>query len=570
MHRKIAPPLLAACILTVGCVPGWTLAPSAPEAPAAAKRHPRPAPRVTLKWLADTAVRLPDLGTHHREITTRSAEAQAFFDQGLRLAYAFNHDEAVRSFAKAAALDPSCAMCFWGAALALGPNYNMPMLRGRTAMAWEALQKALANAPHASPVEQALIGALAKRYAGPRYLTPAEQQPYTEAYAEAMREVAESFPEDDDVQVLFAESLMDVMPWKLWTPEGEPAKVTPDILCALEKVLKRNPEHPGANHYFIHAVEPSPHPERALPSADRLAGLMPGAGHIVHMPAHIYQRVGRYLDASRHNLRAAEVDLAYMKRVKPWGYYPMYLAHNYGFLSYSDSMLGRSEESLWAARLSAESIPPHMLEHMTGMEAMAAEPILAMVRFGRFDELLAEPRPAPRHPIMTAIWLHGHGMALAAKGDLDAARLDLAELTRLGAKIAAEAPAGNNAARDVIDMGAKVLAARIAEKAGSPRALDLWAEAVAREDELGYSEPADWYYPVRHYQGAALLDAERYREAEAVYRADLARNPENGWSLFGLAKALHGQKRMKEAAAVEARFRKAWAHADIELTTTAF
>lgn len=531
--------------------------------------HAHPAEAITLEWLAATAVRLGNLGTHRREVSTPSAAAQAYFDQGLRLLYAFNHDEAARSFAKAAAIDPACAMCHWGAALALGPNYNVPMLPERSAMAWKALRQAITNARGVAPVEQALIAALATRYGGPEYRDPAAQQPFTEAYAAAMRAVAARFPEDDDVQVLFAEALMDVSPWGLWTLDGRPAERTPEIVRTLETVLARSPEHPGANHYYIHAVEASKHPEKALPSADRLAGLMPGAGHIVHMPAHIYQRVGRYADASRQNLRAAEVDLAYMAKVRPWGYYPMYLGHNYGFLSYSASMLGRSAESLWAARLSAEAIGPDMLERMPGMDFMAAAPLFAMVRFGRFAELLAEPRPDPRHRVMTALWLHGHGMALAAKGQLDAARLDLAELARLRDGSSASLRAGNNAARDVMDVAARVLGARIAERAGSPRALDLWAEAVAKADTLAYSEPADWYYPVRHYQGAALLAAGRCAEAEAVYRRDLAANPGNGWSLFGLARALEGQKKLQQAAEVKARFRKAWSRADVQLTTTA-
>jgi tetratricopeptide (TPR) repeat protein len=525
---------------------------------------------ITLAWLAETAVLLPDLGSHHRRVTTKSDQAQVYFDQGLRLLYAFNHDEATRSFAKAGALDPECGMCFWGAAITLGPNYNVPMLAERSVMAWEALQRAIAVAPRGTPVEQALIGALARRYKGPEPLDPAAMQPYSEAYAAAMRDVAKQFPDDDDVQVLFAEALMNIEPWQLWSLEGSPGKNTPEIVATLEKVLARSPNHPGANHYYIHTVEASKSPERAIPSADRLAELMPGAGHVVHMPAHIYQRVGRYAEASEHNKKAAEADLAYLARIEPWGYYAMYLGHNYGFLSFSSSMEGRSAESLQAARDSAKALPPSMMDMMPGMDFMTAAPIFAMVRFGKLDELLAEPRPEPQYQVLTALWLHGHGMALAARGRLDEARKDHRELARLIEDVKPGTRAGNNAATDVIEVAARVLAARIAEKQGKPEARDMWAAAVAKADTLAYSEPNDWFYPVRHYQGAALLTARKFAEAEAVYREDLARNPENGWALFGLMKALRAQNETKEADAVEARFKKAWARADIELTTTAF
>ena len=483
------------------------------------------APRVTLDWLARTAVPIDDLGMYHRRVTTSSPEAQSYFDQGLRLLYGFNHDEAARSFAKAASLDPTCALCFWGVSIALGPNYNVPMLADRSKLAWETLQAAILVAPRAAPVEQALIDALRRRYKGPEHLTPEEQQPYTEAYAAAMRDVAARFEDDLDVQTLFAESLMDIRPWGLWTLQGQPTAHTQEIVDTLEGVLAKDANHPGANHYYIHAVEASKHPERALPSADRLAGLMPGAGHVVHMPAHIYQRVGRYADASEHNRRAAAVDLASMAKVAPWGYYAMYLGHNYGFLSFSASMEGRSAESLSAARASAKALPPEMLDMMPGMDFFVSEPILAMVRFGKFDELLAEPRPDARYRVLTALWLHGHGMALAAKGRIEQAWIDHAELLALAASASPDLRAGNNHAKDVMDVAARVLKARIVEKMGGSEALALWQDAVSAADELAYSEPADWFYPVRHYLGAALLRAGKHVEAEAVYREDLVRNP---------------------------------------------
>lgn len=538
---------------------------SAPETmpEAAATEH------LGLGEIALDAAPMPDLGTHTRTITTTSDAAQAFFDQGLRLLYGFNHDEAARSFAKAAELDPACASCFWGVALVLGPNYNMPMLANRFPAAWTALREAQELAVHTTPEEQALIAALAKRYPGPEALDREAMAPWNQAYADAMKEVAARFPSDDDVQVLYAESLMDLTPWRLWSSDGEAGPNTDEIVSVLETVLARSPTHPGANHYYIHAIEASPHPEKGVPSADRLAALMPGAGHIVHMPAHIYQRVGRYADASAANLAAIATDERYIDRAPSWGYYPMYFVHNHGFLAYSDSMLGRSESSLRAARAAAANFPPRMLEMMPGMDYFVSEPLLVMVRFGKWDEILAEPRPDPAYQTLTGLWLHAHGMASSATGDIPQATADLAELRQLRDNIPPDVVATNNSARDIVTLATAVLEADLAQTADDPGALDLWAAAVALEDRMTYAEPADWFYPVRHYQGAALLDAKRYAEAEAVYLADLERHPENGWALFGLTKALEGQGKAQEAAKALARFERAWPDADVEISTTA-
>jgi tetratricopeptide (TPR) repeat protein len=524
-------------------------------------------PALTIDAIAKGAALIDHLGNYHRAITTTSPEAQQFFDQGLRLIYGFNHDEAARSFARATQLDPGCASCYWGLALVLGPNYNVPMLPDRFPAAWEAVQKAQANAAAATPVEQALIVALAKRYSGNEPKDPAAMQPFSQAYADAMANVAAKFGDDLDVQVLRAESLMDLDPWKLWTPDGTPAPGTLDIVAALEAVLAKNPEHPGANHYYIHAVEASPHPEKALPSAERLAALIPNAGHIVHMSAHIFQRVGRYADASEANRRAAAVDIEYVPRAPSWGYYGMYLVHNYGFLSFSAAMEGRRAESIQAAKDSAKNFPPAMLDMMPGMDFFVAEPVLAMVRFGAWQDLLAMPRPAPKYATLTSLWLHAHGLASLAIGKLDDATRDLAELKHLGATIPADATTSTNAIRDVVGVSAAVLEAAIAQKRGDASAEGLWAAAVAAEDKLAYSEPNDWYYPVRHLQGAALIAARKYKEAEAVYRADLRKNPSNGWALFGLVQALRGQS--KDAAEVEQQLAKAWANADIQLAASA-
>src|SRR5690606_24953543 len=342
----------------------------------------------SLDELAKGAVAMPNLGEWRRPVTTNSPEAQAFFDQGLALTYGFNHDEAARSFARAGSLDPDCAICWWGAAYALGPNYNFPMLPERAEAAWDALQRAQAAAARASEVEQALIGALVSRYAGPEYVEPVAMQAFNEAYAGAMRAVAEQFPEDLDVQVLFAEALMNVNPWQLWTPAGEPAPGTETIVSTLESVLGKQPNHPGANHYYIHAIEASPHPEKAEAAAHRLASLIPGAGHIVHMPAHIYQRIGRYADASEANRQAIVVDRQYLDLVEPPGYYPFYIGHNYGFLAYSASMEGRKAESYQASREAAAQASKDLVCGMPGMDFFWSEPLLVMVRFGMWDELL--------------------------------------------------------------------------------------------------------------------------------------------------------------------------------------
>jgi tetratricopeptide (TPR) repeat protein len=553
-------------MVVVGCAARGAPAPSSTELTAAERRVAPPPP--TVAALARGAVVLEGLGDLHMPVTA-SRDAQPWFDQGLRLTYAFNHDEAARSFARASEIDPSCAMCFWGAALVLGPNYNVPMLPDRAQTAWDALVRARALAPRTTPVERALVGALALRYPGPAPLDPPRMQPYDVAYADAMRDVARRFPDHVDVQVLFAEAMMDVNPWKLWTRDGEPAPGTEEIVATLERVLARAPMHPGANHYYIHAIEASRHPERAVPSAERLGALMPGAGHVVHMPAHIFQRVGRYADASAANERAIAADLAYMGRVEPPGYYPMYLGHNYGFLAFSASMEGRRAKTLSAARASAQAIPPEMIDMMPGMDFMVSEPLLAMVRFGAWDELLVEPRPDPKYPVLTAFWHHGHGMALAAKGRLDDARRDLAELATIRDRLPPDMKASNNAARDIVGVAGAVLEARIATLAKDPKGLSLWAAAVARADELHYAEPDDWFYPVRHYYGAALLDAGRARDAETVYREDLRVHPRNGWALFGVWRALTAQGKTAEAVDAKRAFDEAWKQADVVLTTSA-
>jgi len=558
-------------VLALGCAGGSSAPPAGAAAPAAEKTPP-PAPAVpaSVLALAQGAQPFDDLGTLSRPVGTSSAEAQRYFDQGLRLAYGFNHDEATRSFARAAELDPGCAACLWGVAWTLGPNYNVPMLADRAQAAWDALQAARERASRARPVEQALITALATRHRGPQPLEPPGQQPLNEAFAGAMREVAKGHPDDDDVQVIFAESLMDVNPWQLWTLDGKPAPGTEEIVATLERVLSRNSLHPGANHYFIHAVEASTSPERAVASAERLPALMPAAGHIVHMPAHIFQRVGRYADASEANRRAIRADEAYLARTRAPGYYPMYLGHNHGFLAYSASMLGRSEESLRAARAATRALPPEMLDMMPGMDFFASEPLLVMVRFGKWKELLAEPRPPAKYPTLTGLWLHAQGMALASTGKTRQAEATMRELRALATQLPPDLLAGHTPSPAICRLGADAIEARIAERARRWKpAIAAWQRTVVQEDGFAYDEPADWFYPMRHYLGAALLEARKPKEAEAVYREDLRRNPNNGWALYGLASSLAAQARKDEAAAARERFEAAWKEADIKLTRTA-
>jgi len=535
---------------------------------------PPASPGPSLAQWAQGAQRLDNLGTYSRRVTTTSSEAQAYFDQGLRLIYAFNHDEAARAFTRAIELDPACALCYWGAGEALGPNYNMPAMPERWTVLWQSLQSARTNAAHASPVEQALIAALATRYPGPEPLSPDAMAPYNRAYADAMRDVAHRFPADDDVQVFFAEAAMTANPWKLWRNDGSAAPGTDEIVATLETVLARTPAHPGANHYYIHAVEASPHPEKAIAAAERLPGLVPGGGHIVHMPAHIFQRVGRYADASEANRAGARVDLAYMEQAKPpeWAYYAgMYLAHNYQFLAYAASMQGRSAEALQATRDMREHVPDAMLTMGNGLDWYMAEHYFVLERFGRWREMLDEPAPPASLQGLSAAYRYARACAFAATGDIARAREEKAMLDAIATALPAGAPAGLNMAKDLLAVATEVAAARIALAAGDrAAAIAALRSAVAKEDLLAYDEPANWFVPARHLLGAQLLADGRAAEAEAVYHEDLRLHPANGWALHGLAQALKAQQRQQEADAAAQAFARAWKDADVVLAASAY
>jgi tetratricopeptide (TPR) repeat protein len=511
------------------------------------------------------------LGNFHRQISTPSPQAQQYFDQGMRLMWAFNHDESSRSFARAAQLDPKCAICLWGVALTVGPNYNMPMMaEARARVAYDSLACAQRLLDGASAPERALIGALKARYPQPAALDPSNEGPVLQAYSKAMQRVAAQFPRDDDIQTMYAESLMNLNAWKLWSSDGKPAPGTEEIVRTLETVMARNPAHPGANHYYVHAIEASPHPEKAVAAAERLRGMMPAAGHLEHMPAHIMQRVGRYEDAAEANRKGAAADQTYLGKTKPLDYYGMYVAHNYQFLAYSTAMEGRRAETLEAMKQMRAAFPEDLMLAMPGPDWYGAEPYLAMVRFGLWDQVLAEPRPNPALKSLTGAYLFASAMALAATNRVAQATQRLEDLNALRAALPADATAGFNAAADVLRLAATIAKSQIERAQRHPdAAIATLTEAVALEDKLGYDEPADWFFPVRHLLGAELLRAGKNTLAESVYREDLRRNPGNGWSLFGLAQALRAQGKSGEAAATDALFREAWKHADVTLTASA-
>lgn len=504
-----------------------------------------------------------DLGSHHRTIGTRVALAQQYFDQGLRLVYGFNHAEAIRSFTRATELDPACAMCWWGIAYALGPHVNAGMDSASGVKAYQAAQSALSRSRNASAWERAYIGAVAARYAP---VPPADRAGLDSAYAREMGAVARMYPDDLDAQALSAEALMDLRPWNYWTPQGTPYPGTDDIVRLLEGVIARNPEHPGACHYYIHAVE-AVTPERAVPCAERLARLMPGVGHIVHMPAHIYVRVGRYNDAAASNVHAIHTDETFIEGQKPVTVYSLaYYPHNIHFLAFVSTLAGRSAQALEAARTLKSKVNLGVARQVFMLQEMVPYYVLTLTTFGRWDDVLAEPLPPSELRMPLALAYYARGVARAAKGQLAEARTALDTVRAIDAAT----PAGADQ-KTAVSIAVHALMGEIATRSGrADEGIAHFREALKIEDAGLYFEPPRWYYPVRHSLGAALLKAGRNAEAEAVYRDDLKRFPENGWSLFGLAGALRAQGKAPEAAAVEQRFAKAWAGADVKLTASRF
>lgn len=522
--------------------------------------------------MATTSGRPPlyNLGTWSHKVTTSSPLAQKYFDQGLKFGYGFNHAEAARAFRAAAAIDPNCAMAWWGVALVAGPHINWPMMDStQVKNAMEGITKAKALASKASAAERDYIETLATRYTAE---VRSDRSSLDSAYANAMRGLAKRHPDDADAQVLFAESMMDLAPWNQWTHDGQPTPGTNEIVMTLESALDRWPDHPGANHLYIHAVEASPHPEKALPAAGRLENLEPDAGHLVHMPAHIYARVKRYDDARRVNVSAVGVDEKYIREQKPEGLYPMmYYNHNVHFIWFAATMQGRSAEALAAAKKLAGNIPPEMARQMSMIEFWPAVWYFSLARFGHWDDILKEPAPPKDLRFETWAWNYAQGMAQAAKGDFKAADRSLDSVRVIGAQIPADAVISINAAPMITRLGYHALAGSIAMKQkDTNEALAEFRIAVATEDSLHYDEPPTWYYPVRQSLGAALMNAGHPAEAEKVYREDQDRHPGNGWSLFGLAQALRAEGKTQQADAVDALFKKAWATADVTLTASVF
>jgi hypothetical protein len=515
---------------------------------------------------------IPGLGEVNHPVSTTNGEAQQFFNQGLALAYGFNHDEAVRSFQRAAELDPNLAMAHWGVALALGPNINMGRNAERDKAAYEAVQKALSLAPKASDAERDYLNALAKRYSNdPR----ADTRKLDVEYKNAMAEVVRRHPDDLDAATLYAEAVMDLRPWQLWSADGKPAEGTEEIIAVLESVLRRNPDHIGANHYYIHAVEASPHPEWALPSAQRLKTLAPAAGHLVHMPAHIDIRSGNYEAAARSNAYAAEADREYFKLTGQQGMYPMmYYSHNLQFLAVAHAMQGRYQD----AKRAADQLAAHFAPNLQAGDALPEDALMLLeyflptetlvnVRFRRWDDILKTGAPDRRLAVNSALWHFARAMAYAATGKLDDARKEHEALASAIKRLPQSTPYGPlNSARSVLDIAESVASARIAMAAGDKRAaIERLKKAVALEDSLNYDEPEDWYIPVRESLGGALLQNGDYAEAEQVFRAELRKHLRNGRALFGLVESLKAQGKNTAARFVQSELEVAWKNADTRL-----
>lgn len=571
MNRTLLVPVLAAvvAIALTGC--------QQPDRPPTTNAvADRQAADALLEDLAPVGATLLDgLGNYSMPITSSHPEVQTWFDQALMLTYGFNHEAAERSFLKAAELDPECAMCWWGAALVLGPHVNADMSPANNAAAWERLQAAVALAPTADPRERDYIEALAARYAQP---APVDRRSLDEAYAVSMAALAAAYPDDVDAATLYAEALMNLQPWDFWEADGTAKGNTPEILRTLEAVMARAPEHAGALHLYIHAVEASDEPYLGVAAADRLRDLIPGSGHLLHMPSHIYARVGRWEDAVAVNRDAILSDDAYLAACRPPpGVYPLgYVPHNHHFLWFAATMIGDRDTALAAAEATAQRTSDPALMRAPGLEAMqdfSMTPVFAKVRFGLWEEIRDTPRPADDLPYMQLMWHYAQAIAALRTGhEAEALQHHEAVRTLAGAPVLERML--------VFDRYPLALAGRVAERvvagevaaAGGDHAaaIEIFEEAAALEDALPYAEPPAWHQPVRQLLGAVLLEADQAAEAEAVYRAELRRNPGNGWSLFGLAQALDAQGNGREAAEVAEEFDEVWAGADQPLTASRF
>jgi tetratricopeptide (TPR) repeat protein len=507
----------------------------------------------------------PGMGSLHHPIQTSSGDAQAFFDQGLTFVFAFNHEEAVRSFRKAGELDAASPMPHWGIALALGPNINQEVDRTRELEAYEAAQHARSLAEGAPDRERAYVEAILTRYSND---PDADLKALAARYADAMRALSERYPDDLDAATLYAESLMDLRPWQLWTNEGAPAEGTLEIVAVLESVLQRDPGHIGANHYYIHATEASVAPDRALPSAQKLETLVPAAGHLVHMPAHVYMRTGNYAAAVAANAKGAAVDREYIESTSASGFYPtMYYNHNLDFLASAAMMTGQLAEASKAASEVVANVTP-LLSGMPMLEPFAAKQIFVLLRFAKWNDVLQLPAPDPEARLLTSMYHFGRGVAHAALGAAAEAEADRASFQAAVRAVPAGTAWLYNTADTIFAVADAVLDARILGAQGRhAEAIAAWEKAVAAEDALSYDEPPDWYYSTRESLGAALLRQEQYNEARRVFREDLERHPESPRSLFGLWNALRGiSPEDPMVSVVNRRFMDAWERADVQLT----
>ncbi|TWU13316.1 Tetratricopeptide repeat protein [Symmachiella macrocystis] len=508
------------------------------------------------------------MGPHRRAITTNSPEAQKYFNQALTWMYSFNHDEAIRSFRRAAELDDQCAMAWWGIAFCEGPNYNDEiMTEERSAAAWDALQQAQTRIENTTPVERALIEALGHRYAKP---WPEDRTGLEQAYADAMAKVWETYSDDADVGTLYAEALMVQKPWQLYALDQTPAEGTDKIIATLERVMEIEPEHPGANHYYIHAVEPSKNPYRALPSAKRLSDLVPASGHMLHMPSHIHVKTGFWDEAIVQNQKALRSDTKYRARSANHAMQHTYMVHNAHMLAFTSMMTGREKQALAAARATWDNTPPEVLEVVGPIiDLWMCSVYDVQKRFGRWDAILAEEQPPEYLPITTAIWRAHRAVAYAAKKDFPAAVREQAEFRKAKAAIPAEHMAFGDPAHTILEVSEFFIAAEIALQQGDWKtSAELLEQAAVIEDRLNYGEPPQWLQPVRHTLGAVYLSDKRYADAERVYREDLAKWPRNGWSLYGLSRALELQGKTEEADGYRQLYRGVWAQADEPLGTS--
>jgi len=508
---------------------------------------------------------LTAVGRQHHPIQTKSQEAQEYFDQGITLVYGFNHEEAARAFEKAGQLDPASPMPPWGIALAVGPNYNLDVDALREKQAFEAIQKARKLAANAPRVEQDYVNALAARYsndANPDYKKLAR------SYADQMRELAKKYPDDLDAATLYAESLMNLNPWKLWSLDGTPGEDTAEIVRVLESVLARDPMHAGANHYYIHAVEASPSPQRALPSAARLEAMVPKAGHLVHMPAHIYSRVGYFSSAAESNVKAIEADASYAKEAERSGslYDLMYHSHNEHFLAFAAALEGRYTESRRAADAMERRLLPHA-DMMPMLESFLWTPIWVDLRFAKWQEILSRAEPAPNRKVPHLMWRYSRTIAYATQQQTAKAEAEHALYAKEAGSLPNENPIGQmNPNEAMLALMNEIVAAKLdAAKGAAESATRHWRLAIEAQDKLNYTEPPDWYYPLRESLGGALLAAGKAKEAEEVFREDLRRNPRNPRSLFGLKESLKTQNLESDATWVEREFQKVWKNADTGL-----